>query len=336
MRFNLFTSAAIAAFTLSNTAFACSVPVFRYALERWEQDNFVALVFYRDSIGGQARERLDRLAKRCAHVLDSTHTFRKGDRAAAANLLLRTANLDQNLAPFERALFKRHGSERLPWVVVRFPLAARVEEPLWAGPASELPVRQLTDSPARAELARRLIAGESVVWVALQNGPKADKRAIQTLARGLDSSRASLKLPAMDQNDIQEYLKDSRPTVRMEFSTLMVDQADTAELLFVRMLRQAEPMLARGNHQTALFPVFGRGRALYALAGGGISTQHIVEANAFLVGPCACTVKEQNPGKDLLVAADWDGGVEAVIQDKPLPPLQGLSSFLQAEAASEK
>jgi hypothetical protein len=54
------------------------------------------------------------------------------------------------------------------------------------------------------------------------------------------------------------------------------------------------------------FAVFGRGRALFPLIGAGITAENIRDEHArFLIGPCTCKVKEQNPGVDLLFAADW-------------------------------
>jgi hypothetical protein len=54
-----------------------------------------------------------------------------------------------------------------------------------------------------------------------------------------------------------------------------------------------------------VFPVFGRGRALFPLVGAGITPKNIRDAAEFLAGPCSCEVKEQNPGFDLLLKADW-------------------------------
>ena len=36
-----------------------------------------------------------------------------------------------------------------------------------------------------------------------------------------------------------------------------------------------------------------------------ITADNLKEAARFLTGPCTCKVKEQNPGVDLLVLADW-------------------------------
>ncbi|HCK54787.1 MAG TPA: hypothetical protein DIC23_16330, partial [Planctomycetaceae bacterium] len=41
-----------------------------------------------------------------------------------------------------------------------------------------------------------------------------------------------------------------------------------------------------------------------------------------------CTVKEQNPGIDMLMPVAWDERVERLPEaDKPLPPLVGLTGF---------
>jgi hypothetical protein len=72
------------------------------------------------------------------------------------------------------------------------------------------------------------------------------------------------------------------------------------------MLLATEPDLKQSSGPIA-FPVFGQGRALYALVGKGIKHETIDEAASFLIGSCSCQVKEKNPGSDLLMAVDWKG-----------------------------
>ena len=54
-----------------------------------------------------------------------------------------------------------------------------------------------------------------------------------------------------------------------------------------------------------IFAVFGRGRALPPFVGKGITRDNLLECVYFLTGTCSCTVKDQNPGMDLLFASDW-------------------------------
>ena len=310
----------------------CSVPVFRYALERWDQDNFVAYVFYRDTMDSASGTRLSGLAALSRHVIDSSGQFKNPENKNTANLLMVTLNLNDSLPAYEKGIWKKFGGTSLPWVIIRFPLAARIGQNLWTGPAGNLPVERLMSSPKRREMMKRLLAGESVVWIAVKSGEKkADKKAIATLRRGIDTCRANLSLPVLDTADIREYLSKDRPTVRKEFSSIVIDPSDSTESLFISMLRLCEPLLAKTPRQPILYPVFGRGRCLYALAGSGIAVERIIEANAFLIGPCACTVKEQNPGRDLLMTGDWKGGGTPVIRDEAPPQLHGFEKFIQGE-----
>src|SRR5207249_2313709 len=54
---------------------------------------------------------------------------------------------------------------------------------------------------------------------------------------------------------------------------------------------------------------------LLPLIGKGITAENIGGDARFLIGPCTCKVKEQNPGVDLLMVADW----EAPVARQPVP-----------------
>ncbi len=100
--------------------------------------------------------------------------------------------------------------------------------------------------------------------------------------------------------------------------------------LLTEMLLRIEPDLLEEPQvsQPMAFPLFGRGRALYALVGKGIAPDVIEEASVFLTGGCQCTVKAQNPGVDLIMNVDWDKlVVPTETIDKELPPLAGFSGF---------
>ena len=95
-------------------------------------------------------------------------------------------------------------------------------------------------------------------------------------------------------------------------------------------LLSTEPDL-RGRDEPMAFPVFGRGRVLYALVGAGVNAENVRHTLDFLVGGCSCTIKRQNPGVDLLLTADWgpvvpappeeSAGLSAAAEIVPLTPL---------------
>jgi hypothetical protein len=213
-------------------------------------------------------------------------------------------DLDQHPEPELLALWEQSKGATLPWMVVRHLNATKVAGTLWSGPLAESGIRQVLDSPARKEIVRRLAGGESVVWTLLEIGdPQKDDEAAKLIEERLAYLSNVLQLPKLDQQDLaNDAAKDQ---LRLAFSVVRVSRTDAAERAFVQMLLGSEPDLAEIAEPLA-FPVFGRGRVLYALAGKGINQQHIDEASSFLIGSCSCEVKEQNPGVDLLVSADWD------------------------------
>lgn len=66
---------------------------------------------------------------------------------------------------------------------------------------------------------------------------------------------------------------------------------------------------------------------MYALVGPGINPEMIMKACAFIVGPCACEIKSDNPGFDLLLEADWESGAGGVklAGNIELPQLPGTA-----------
>ena len=271
---------------VSGPAWACSVPVFRYALEHWPADPFQITVLHKGAL----------TAEQAALVLTGT----------LANAKVKTVNLETETAEDVLAFWKEQKTDKLPWVVVQFPRMTGISAAVMAGPLAEVaPV--LFESPARREVIDRLAAGESAVWVLLESGDKAkDEAAAELLEKRLDYLMGVMTLPKLDAQDIANGLVSiSEEDLKLDFSVLRVSRADARERLFTQMLIQSEPGLEE-IQEPMVFPIFGRGRSLYALVGAGIRQETIESAASFLIGKCSCQVKEQNPGVDLLLTADWD------------------------------
>jgi hypothetical protein len=293
---------------------ACSVPVFRYALEKWPPDTYQALVFHRGPLTA-AQEALTR---------DLTRDGLAG--RLHANISLQAVDLAQNPTPELLALRQQSGTQTLPWLVVRYPQASRLPDHIVSGPLAEATLKQAFDSPARQEITRRLGHGDSAVWVLLEIGDRQrDDDTTKLIETRLNYLATVLKLPAIEAQDIASGLVTvPEGGLKLAFSLLRVSRTDPAEAAFVQMLLGSEADL-REIKEPILFPVFGRGRALYALAGKGISHETLDEAATFLIGKCSCQVKELNPGVDLLLAANWDKLVKAQVStDQNLPTLPTL------------
>ena len=72
------------------------------------------------------------------------------------------------------------------------------------------------------------------------------------------------------------------------------------------MLTHLEDDLGTFANEPMVFPVFGRGRVLEPLIGAGINKENVLEHSGYLCGACSCEIKDQNPGIDLLIAANWE------------------------------
>jgi len=302
---------------------ACSVPVFRYALEKWAADEYQAIVFHRGPLTAAQQALMQPLGEGLAGQLP-------------ANVALQTVDLAQNPDPALLALWRQLGSDTLPALILKYPQKSRLSDHLFAGPLTAAAVQQVLDSPARREIIRRIAQGQSVVWVLLETGDAArDEAAAKVAAQRLDYLTTVLKLPAIEAQDIASGLVSvPKDGLKLAFSVLRMNRKDAAESVFARMLLHSEPDLL-DLQEPMLFPVFGRGRALYALAGKGINHETLDEAATFLTGKCSCEVKELNPGVDLLLTADWDGLIKAQSEGDRPAVLQQQAAAAAAVAAPE-
>jgi hypothetical protein len=287
--------AAAAIFAGAGVAWACNVPVFRFAIERWRPDPYRVVVFHRGPLAEAGREQIAPLEDQSDKSL--------------VNVNVRIVDLDEldadsEEAAADRALYSALGEPALPALAVLYPQSLNIPKPLVSGPPDREAIGKLLDSPARQELVNRLAAGQTAVWLLLESGKEdQDGAAAALLEDELKKLESELELPELTTAP-EDSLLTSAP-LAVGFSLLRVRRDDPAEQALVAMLIGSESDLAERN-DPMVFPVYGRGRALWGLIGPGITAKNIHDASAFLVGPCSCEVKEQNPGFDLLLAADWD------------------------------
>jgi hypothetical protein len=304
---------------------ACSVPVFRYALERWQPAPYEAIIFHRGPLSAAQTNLVLRLSGEAL------------SNQAPANLTVRAVNLEAQPAAELLEIWKSYQTNLLPALVVRFPQGAPAEGTVWAGLLSETNVQRVLESPVRKRIVRSLVRGDSAVWLLLESGDRArDDAAARLLETRLEHLRKTLKLPTIEPDDLADKtLPVPESALKVAFSLVRLSRADPAEAVLVHCLLGTEDDLKDGR-ETMAFPIFGRGRALCALVGEGINTETIDEASEFLVGPCSCVVKEQNPGLDLLMASDWDSQIRIIsapVQEEP-PPLTGLTAAVPASNAA--
>ena len=302
---------------------ACSVPVFRYALEHWRPDSYVAVVFHRGELSEDQQGFI-------ASIQPGENSEQEG-----ANIVVQTVDLDAEPDEALMELWNEQETETLPWITVKSPLKQGPPQTVWAGELSAETSSAVMHSPVREQLGKQLINGDSVVWVFLNSGDSSvDDPAYELLQAEVTRLERELELPEIEDADFDELSLDP-DALKLKMSTLRVSRDDAEERFLVDSLLRVEPDLMDEPYvsQPMAFPVFGRGRALYALVGDGITAGTIEEAGQFLTGACQCTVKAQNPGVDLLMPIDWDKHISpALPYDDSQPELAGLGSFAPVES----
>lgn len=300
--------------TCSATAFACQVPVFRYALERWNADRYRIVVLHDAPLNKSQSAALARLRQAA-----------ESDNGLSASVDVQLLDVNtkakDGLSDAMLSRWKAHNDSATPLVLVDYPRANNVGrtsamfETELTGPA----VESLLDSPVRQEIARRLGSGDSAVWIFVPCGREADDTAArERLAKQLQADQKWMELPSPEELEVKpEILEQVRVPLKIQFSIVTLNRDDPAEQFLLQSLLNSEEDLLDFDQPLA-FPVFGRGRVLYALVGKGIVSDTIRSASSFMAGPCSCQVKNQNPGFDLLLRSNWDKTIGDVLISEPV------------------
>lgn len=311
---------------LAGAALACEIPVYEWALMNWPPDTYELLVYNDEPLPENASQVLEALANGAS-----------SSTAPALNLRVRMIGAG-DIQDDAAQIREREAPEQGPWMALRHPTMPPNFPSVWSAPISDEALRLLTDSPARRQIASALSRGVSHVWVLVESGK--EEQDAQVRARLEETlTRANSEI---DPASIS-------PNAHITHEIVSVPRDDPAEAVLVQTLLRSEPdLLAYGDPM--VFPVFGRGRALYALVGAGISAENVLDACRYIAGRCSCLVKDQNPGVDLLLAADWTeaaasvaaalpSGVESqagLAESTPAPPLPqlGLGRYILAALAA--
>jgi hypothetical protein len=317
-RQSVFGAVVAALVLLPGLANACDVPVFRYALEEWVADYYEAVLI---QPGADTARQADPNS-----LLQS-----QGRAADLVNVHFSTVNLGSSTPEQVKKLLGGEVPKKLPALALWYPMHRGRTPPFWVGEFKPDMIPALIQSPKRKELATRLTKGDSAVWVLVESGNASkDKAALKVLNDELKKATPMLKQEMAPLLDASQT-----PGLKIKFSTLSISRSDPNERFLVASLLNSEPDLQKYADEPILFPVFGRGRALYALVGKGINVDNIDEALGFLTGPCSCQIKMWNPGVDLPMAVDWDAAVAQFYQEFDEPQqaqMQLTSAFPDASA----
>ena len=316
--------AGLTVLTIAGSLMACQVPVFRYALERWSPDQYRILVLTEAPLNAEQQAALKTL---------------EGTPELPSQATIKVHDVSTTKDAFVKQLWKDREKDSSPMMVALYPERSSVnaEQVACSFPLSAQSVAQVVDSPARKEIIDKLSEGHSAVWIFLESGDAAkDQAALTRLQEQLEKDIEWLKLPSPEEMEISpELLGSTKIPLQIQFSVVSVRRDDLKEQFLIDCLLNSESDL-RGFDEPMAFPVFGRGRVLYAVVGQGISADTIRKASSFIVGPCSCQVKEQNPGFDLLLGCDWDEMVGETFISEPIPEGDSEPKLLTIPAGRAK
>jgi hypothetical protein len=188
----------------------------------------------------------------------------------------------------------------------------------------------------RKEIANRLLAGDSAVWVVGESGEKTkDDAAVIRLEKKLAQMERELKLPDKQALAADEHYKpQTKVDLKIAFSVVRIPVQHDDETIFVSTLLKSDPDV-RVDRQPLAIAVFGQGRSYFPLVGDGIDAGAVDEHCRFLTGDCSCEVKEANPGIDLLFAVPWNESITRTSgTEQEAPELSGIGVLAAATATS--
>lgn len=253
---------------------ACTVPVFRYALDHWEADKFHLVLPATASSNSALTDALRPLRANGKANLDIT---------TSKDAAVTTAVLNSS---------RENG------------------KPVWSGTLDKAALQMLLDSPGRKKIVEQILAGDSAIWVIVEGGTPEDKAAVERIEKRLKFLEQVASLPIQDPNDPDSQLGPG-PALKLKFTTLRLRRDDPAEKALLPMLAGPKGTFDPATTSFAA-AVFGKGRVLGAWPLSDLDDASLEDACMFLVGRCGCRLKNENPGWDLLLNVDWEKALLAV------------------------
>lgn len=288
-------------------AVACDTPVYRFATYNWTPSPY--RIYHIARSARLADNDPIRLA-----IVELTTSSKDAPRAVAnLELIEIDAAAEEPLEPLppavreeaafmlERALAAESESgAKLPQFAVVLPNGY----PVYEGPLTAEDVRAIADSPVRRKLVGQIAAGRAAVMVLLEGEKAEDNAAAAKLIEATIVRAADGELSPAPDFTLSTTPPDATPAP-VDVGILRLRRDDPAEKWLVMSLLHLEPEIDERT-EPMVFSVYARGRVNPPAIGTGISADELERQVKFVLGPCACTIKHDNPGMDLALVAEWD------------------------------
>lgn len=313
---------------LTAVGWSCQVPVFRYALERWTAEPYRLVILHKNPLPEVLQNELIALQEK----IEAENP--------TVNLGLEVVDINKVGEQARWSLPDFDAMRSDPWMVLVSPNGNTV---VHSSPLTSENLKRVYASPARDAWSEKIISGASVVWIIVPGEDKGEvDRARDLLQQSLKRAEKELEIPegvlrpedleqaGKDEVDMENVLRSSIP-LKIEFPTLTLERNDPEERIFFSLITQGMP--EEMKRETLLVPMFGRGRILQPLPASRASEALIMQGCTYLCGACSCTVKDNNPGIDLIIDQNWQKHLSdgLIVVEKELPPLEGVGDLTEAK-----
>ena len=311
---------------------ACSVPVFRYALERWDRDLYQVIVVK----DGAFTEQEIALAQ----SLKAQTKLGEGFLNAQVSIAdLSDPSMRETLLGMYPQAVESVQAE-MPMLTLFFPREQDQKNLIWQAPFDMVAIEQLQRAASNIEITDALLAGASTVFAFVECGDATvDQAAFDTLRSAAAKLQTTLEIPEgiigtngevtggrltpqqARAEDPSNQLKSGIP-LRIQLEVIRLTDHPIVRSVLLHM----EDGLHEQTKQPMAFPIFGRARVLPPMVGDAINEENITLAANYLCGACSCQMKAQNPGTDSLSDLDWRSYLDGseIVQVRDLPPLSGI------------
>ena len=316
---------AVAGCLVTSSSDACETPVYRYAMYRWEPTPYEIYCFHK----GKRDAESDRIEAKVEQVTTATDSqanvvFLPVDLGEDPELLGVPPDVKQSLLANEAVTSTEPESTSSETATrttemldeITYLISTPYGVSLYRGEMDSSSIEALVDSPVRKSLAAQLETGKVGVFLFLTGSDESANEEVRNVLQGLLTDVAAGKVslyeaPGTTGGEADEG--SASPGSKYELGLIEINRQDEEEAWLVRSLLTIEPDLKKET-QPMVFLTYGRARVLLPYIGPGIARENLLREVEFISGACSCTVKEQNPGVDLLVKYDWESAAAALAE----------------------
>ncbi len=289
----------VACLVTVHVARACDTPVYRYAMYRWFPSPYEVYYFYNDKMQPEAETVKAELDKYRDPV------------GAPAHVVFLPVDLKEDkdltsIPPDIKDTWLKKKKPPVPSYLISSPGGVEV----FSGQVSKQDLDALVDSPVRQQMGAQLKQGKAGLFLLLSGKDAKATQQAETLLKSVVADVASGKVPLYglmgdEPEPTDGSAEGEAKPPRLEIGLVKLARDAPEETWLIRMLLAVEPDLNTVD-DPIVFVIYGRGRTLFSCLGKGSDRDNLLMDVEFITGACSCTVKDQNPGVDLLMRYDWD------------------------------